>query len=79
MKKAQNVNATVNISRVAKPDVISGVYRSFQPAAPHPRAARRRAQPRLSRVRQDLRHLLRPQAAHAHTLQRQAIPVQSLL
>lgn len=43
-----------------------GVHGPQQPAAAHPVPARRGAGARLPRLRQDLRHVLRPQAAQAH-------------
>lgn len=46
---------------------LSGVYRPQQPPAAHPFPARRRAGPCLPGLRQNLRHLLRPQTAQAHS------------
>lgn len=52
---------------------VPGVHGPQQPAAAHPVTARRGAGARLPGLRQDLRHVLRPQAAQAHPQHRQAL------
>lgn len=59
-------------------DLFQGVQRPQQLAEAHPDQSRGRPVARLFRVRQDVRHVQRTQAAHAHTLERETVPVRSL-
>ena len=54
------------------------VQRPVEPAAPHPVVARRSPGSRVSRVRQNVRYFQWTQAAHAHPLVRQTVPVRGL-
>lgn len=51
------------------------VHGPQQPTAPHPNAPRWRPFARLSRVWQDVCHVVRAEAAYTHTLKRKAVPV----
>lgn len=62
---------------IVKP--VSGLHGSVEPAAAHPHKPRGRAEPRLHRVRQDLRNQLGFEATHPHPQQREAVPVRSVL
>ncbi|KAE9539587.1 hypothetical protein AGLY_004839, partial [Aphis glycines] len=59
-------------------DLFQGVQRPEQLAEAHPDQSRGRPVSRLFRVRQDVRHVQRTQAAHPHTLERETVPVRSL-
>jgi hypothetical protein len=69
---------TRRVTPVSVRKLLQSLQRPEQPPAAHPLAPRRRQVTRVSRVRQDVRHLQRTQAAHAHPLERQALPVRSV-
>jgi hypothetical protein len=69
---------TRRITPISLRKLLQSLQRPEQPPAAHPLAPRRRQIARVPRVRQDVRHLQRTQAAHAHPLERQAVPVRSL-
>ena len=58
--------------------LFENLQRPIQFAAPHPLQSRRCPRSRLSRMRQDVRHVQRTQATHAHSLERQTVPVRGL-